>query len=95
MRARGRIVTFPAGALVLVDGRRRAVVRETFPEGSTSFAFPHYRVDFVNLDRGKRWGGGGDEAHAETVESNVAVAMSRVGVEPVTAPAGAPPKPRA
>lgn len=33
---------FPPGAAVLVDGKRRAVVRQYFPRGSTTFAFPHY-----------------------------------------------------
>ena len=37
---------FPVGATVYVDKRRRARVRAAFPEGSTSYSFPHYRVDF-------------------------------------------------
>ena len=43
--------TFPHGARVLVDGRDSAIVRGVFPEGSSSFLFPHYKLDFVNGDR--------------------------------------------
>lgn len=35
---------FPVGASVLLDGKHRARVRAFFPEGSTSFAFPHYVI---------------------------------------------------
>ena len=42
---------FPIGAVVLIDGRDRAKVRAVFPEGSTSYAFPHYKVDIVRGDK--------------------------------------------
>lgn len=42
---------FPSGARVYVDNRDLAIVREAFPEGSTSYAFPHYRIDFVDGDK--------------------------------------------
>jgi hypothetical protein len=43
---------FPPGARVLVDGRDAAIVKQSFPEGSASFLFPYYRVDFVGGDKG-------------------------------------------
>ena len=42
--------TFPVGARILVDGRDEAVIQQVFPEGSSSFMFPHYRVRFVGGD---------------------------------------------
>lgn len=54
---------FPPGARVLIDGRDEAIVKQGWPEGSTSYMFPHYTLSIV----------GGDK--------NVAVHMSRVGVE--------------
>jgi hypothetical protein len=42
---------FPSGAKVYVDGRDIATVRQAFPEGSTSYAFPHYKVDIFGGDR--------------------------------------------
>jgi hypothetical protein len=42
---------FPPGARVLIDGRDAATVRQAFPEGSTSYAFPHYRLDVEHGDR--------------------------------------------
>lgn len=42
---------FPVGAVVLIDGRERAKVCAAFPEGSTSYSFPHYKVDIVNGDQ--------------------------------------------
>lgn len=42
---------FPVGSRVLVDGRDEAIVRQVFPEGSSSYLFPHYKVDFVDGDR--------------------------------------------
>jgi hypothetical protein len=42
---------FPSGARVLVDGRDEAIVRQAFPKGSSSFMFPHYKVDFVGGDK--------------------------------------------
>jgi hypothetical protein len=57
--------TFPVGARVYIDGRDLAIVKAAFPEGSSSYLFPHYKVDVI----------GGD--------TNVAVAMSRVGVKKV------------
>ncbi len=34
---------FPVGARVLVDGRDPAIVKQAFPEGSSSYLFPHYK----------------------------------------------------
>jgi hypothetical protein len=42
--------TFPVGAKVYVDGRDLAVVKQAFPEGSSSFLFPHYKLDIVDGD---------------------------------------------
>jgi hypothetical protein len=42
---------FPVGARVLVDGRDEARVTQAFPEGSSSFMFAHYKLDFVGGDR--------------------------------------------
>ena len=42
---------FPPGARVYVDGRDVAIVKQAFPEGSSSYLFPHYKVDFVGGDR--------------------------------------------
>jgi len=42
---------FPVGAKVLVDGRYLARVKQAFPEGSSSFLFPHYKLDFVGGDK--------------------------------------------
>jgi hypothetical protein len=41
---------FPSGARVLIDGRGEAIVRQAFPEGSTSYLFPHYKVDIIKGD---------------------------------------------
>jgi hypothetical protein len=38
------------GARAMVDGQL-VTVRAAFPEGSTSYAFAHYKVDFDNGDR--------------------------------------------
>lgn len=43
--------TLPPGACVLIDGRDLAIVREHYPKGSSSYAFPHYRVNMVGGDR--------------------------------------------
>jgi hypothetical protein len=43
---------FPVGAVVLVDGRDRARVAQTFPEGSSSHLFPHYVLNFEHGDKG-------------------------------------------
>jgi hypothetical protein len=45
-----RLHRFHSGAAVYIDGRDCARVREAFPEGSTSYAFPHYRVDIYDGD---------------------------------------------
>ena len=48
------VSVFPPGARVKVaSGSKRyfATVREAFPEGSTSYLFPHYKVDFQGGDR--------------------------------------------
>jgi hypothetical protein len=42
---------FPPGARVLVDGRDEAIVKQAFPQGSSSYGFPHYKVDIVGGDR--------------------------------------------
>ncbi len=42
---------YPSGARVYVDGRDEAIVRQAFPEGSTSHLFAHYKVDLVGGDR--------------------------------------------
>ncbi len=42
---------FPVGAKVLVDGRDIATVKQAFPEGSSSYLFPHYKLDFVGGDK--------------------------------------------
>jgi hypothetical protein len=62
---------FQPGARVYLDGTDVAVVREAFPEGSSSFLFPHYKVDILRGDR------------------NVAIHMSRVGVDRKENPKGA------
>ena len=36
---------------MLIDGRGEAIVRDAFPKGSTSYMFPHYRLDVVGGDR--------------------------------------------
>jgi hypothetical protein len=42
---------FPTGAMVLIDGTVRARVLQHFPEGSSSYMFPHYKVDVIQGDR--------------------------------------------
>lgn len=42
---------FPIGARVLVDGRDEAIVRQVFPKGSTSYLFPHYKLDIIRGDK--------------------------------------------
>jgi len=39
------------GSRVVIDGKHEAVVRQVFKEGSSSFLFPHYRVDFLCGDK--------------------------------------------
>ena len=46
-----KLHVFPLGARVLVDGRDEAIVKQAFPEGSSSFMWPHYKLDFVGGDR--------------------------------------------
>lgn len=36
---------------MLVDGRDAAIVRQAFPQGSSSYLFAHYKVDFIDGDR--------------------------------------------
>ena len=43
--------TFPVGARVYVDGRDEAIVLAAYPDGSSSYLHPHYKVDFVGGDR--------------------------------------------
>jgi hypothetical protein len=45
------VTGFPPGARVLVDGRDVAIVRQHFPQGSSSYGFAHYKVDMVDGDR--------------------------------------------
>jgi hypothetical protein len=45
-RARAHI--FPSGAKVYVDGQYTAKVLQAFPQGSTSYLFPHYQVQIGN-----------------------------------------------
>lgn len=42
---------FPVGARVLVDGKQEAIVKQAFPDGSSSFLFPHYKLDFIGGDK--------------------------------------------
>lgn len=42
---------FPVGARVLVDGRDEARVAQVFPESSSSFLFPHYKLHFRGGDQ--------------------------------------------
>ena len=42
---------FPVGARVYIDGRDLAIVRAAFPEGSSSYLFPHYKVDVLAGDK--------------------------------------------
>jgi len=36
--------TFSCGTKVFIDGKYPATVSDCFPEGSTSYAFPHYKL---------------------------------------------------
>lgn len=51
MSARYVLKSLPPGAVVLIDGVVRATVVQAFPEGSTSYAFPHYCVNIEDGDR--------------------------------------------
>lgn len=46
-RAMVKFAGFPVGARVLIDGVQMARVKAFFPEGSTSYAFAHYKVDIL------------------------------------------------
>lgn len=48
---RGAASVFPVGARVLVDGKYQARVLQAFPEGSSSYLFPHYKLDIVGGDK--------------------------------------------
>jgi hypothetical protein len=48
---RGAASIFPVGARVLVDGKYQARVLQAFPEGSSSYLFPHYKLDIVGGDK--------------------------------------------
>lgn len=50
-RKRGDATIYPVGARVLVDGQYEAIIAQAFPEGSSSFAFPHYKVHIVGGDQ--------------------------------------------
>lgn len=41
---------FPVGSMVFVDGAQ-ARITQVFPEGSSSYEFPHYKVSFVGGDQ--------------------------------------------
>jgi len=47
----------PRGATALLDGQRKVQIVDAFPEGSQSYAFPHYKVNIdgevtvVRMDR--------------------------------------------
>lgn len=42
---------FPVGARVLIDGEVEARVKAHFPQGSTSYGFPHYKLDVIGGDK--------------------------------------------
>ena len=42
---------FPVGAKVMVDGQFLALIKQAFPKGSSSFFFPHYKLDLIDGDR--------------------------------------------
>jgi hypothetical protein len=42
---------FPPGARVLIDGEVEARVKQHFPEGSSSYLFPHYKLDVIKGDQ--------------------------------------------
>lgn len=42
---------FNVGAKVLIDQRVAATVRAYFPIGSSSYLFPHYKVDISHGDK--------------------------------------------
>ena len=45
-------VVFPVGARVKIRPHGdEAIVRQAFPEGSTSYLFPHYKVDVIGGDK--------------------------------------------
>jgi hypothetical protein len=46
-----RLVPFPNGARIYIDGKQEAIVKQAFLEGSSSFMFPHYKVDIVDGDK--------------------------------------------
>ena len=58
LEAHKEMEMFTIGARVLIDGQYPAIVRAAFPKGSTSYLFPHYKVDFVAGDKGAAvaWG---------------------------------------
>jgi hypothetical protein len=43
--------TLVPGARALVDGRDEVKIRQAFPNGSSSFLFPHYKVDYIGGDK--------------------------------------------
>lgn len=66
-KSRANTRVFPPGARVYVDGQREAKVIGAFPQGSTSYAFPHYRL-------------GPTHRRALSTDEIETVAMNRVGV---------------
>ncbi len=43
--------TLVPGARAYLDGRYLVVVKAAYPQGSSSFLFPHYKIDMVGGDR--------------------------------------------
>jgi hypothetical protein len=41
----------PCGARAYVDGRDEVVISQSFPQGSSYYMFPHYKVHFEGGDR--------------------------------------------
>lgn len=70
-------MSFPPGASVLVDGRTAAVVDQHYPDGSSSYGFPHYAVRVGGDARERRWRHG--DVARDRGERTV-VAEARVGV---------------
>jgi hypothetical protein len=74
-RRYGHARVFPPGATVYVDGEQRMKVLQAFPEGSTSYLFPHYQLG---------------PAHRRILSTDEieTVAMNRVGVVKKKRPVG-------
>lgn len=69
----GESSTFKPGAKVLLDKKTEATVIDCFPEGSTSFLFPHYRVR-VGAGYGaacRVWGPNASTSHGEVLAVHI------------------------